>query len=207
MNQVPAAWREFVHQVYEDLFLEDPSLVNMHTGRPARRSRPRSTERAIVGRMMVHASPRVVSVFGQHAVVDYEYERVGMGRRAKRRGAVKISPDLIVHNRQDPAGNFLAIEVKPMGHKRLRAWPDGPALEDFKKLHFLTHHLECAEPVGMRSYEWAICAEVDTHGVDSWWIPQEGSKPGCDPENFDCDYRMDPRYPSLAMHERWSPPT
>ncbi len=154
---------------------------------------------------MVHASPRIASVFGQHAVVDYEYERVGMGRRAKRRGAVKISPDLIVHDRQNLTGNFLAIEVKPRGHKRLRAWPDGPALEDFKKLHFLTHHLEHVEPAGMRSYEWAICAEVDTHGVDSWWIPRGSVRPGCDLEYFDCDYRTDPRYPSLAVHERWNP--
>jgi hypothetical protein len=154
--------------------------------------------------MMVHASPRVVSVFDESAIIDFEYERVGLGRQAKRRAGAKISPDLIVHDRGNPQGNFLAIEVKPRGHKRLRAWtagrasPAGPALEDFGKLHFLTHHLEGAEPHGMRSCEWAVYTEVDTHGVNSWWIPRERAMPGCDATDFDCDYERDPRYPVVA---------
>ncbi|MET7395174.1 hypothetical protein ABZS66_16960 [Dactylosporangium sp. NPDC005572] len=43
----------------------------------------------------------------------------------------KISPDLIIHEQGNPRGNFLAIEVKRAGHRKRRAWPNGPTLEDF----------------------------------------------------------------------------
>lgn len=206
MKKVPVAWKRFVHQVCGDVFREAPSLIDMQGERPARRSTPRSTERAIAGRMMVHGSPRVVKVFGPEAVVDFEYERVGPGRQTKRRGRTKISPDLVVHRRGDPEGNFLAIEVKLKGSDRLRAWTGGPARGDFVKLHFLTHHLEQADPPGMKSYRWALCAEVDTGGVDLWWIPQAGTRRGCDPCDFNCNYESDPDYPRLAIYERWNAP-
>ena len=206
MKDVPEAWREFVHQACGEVFLETPSLIDVQGEKLTRRSAPRSTERAIAGRLMVHASPHVVKAFDPDAVIDFEYERVGNGRDAKMRGPAKISPDLVVHRRSDPKGNFLAVEVKLKGRVRARAWRGGPARDDFVKMHFLTHHLEQAYPPDMKSYDWALCAEVDTACVDLWWIPRGGMERGCEPLEFNCDYESNPACPDLAVHERWNAP-
>jgi hypothetical protein len=207
MSGPPINYRKFAISVLEDLYAEQPSLMS-EPGFPPRRGRPpRSTERAIVGRMAIHAHPWAALLDGS-AVVDFEYERVGVGRVAKRMAGRKISPDLIVHARGTLAGNFMAIEVKRAGHRKQRAWlpenaPPGPASEDFRKLHFFTHHLEAAEPPGMKSYRWGLYLEFDELGADSWWIPRGKPTALCDTQSFNCDYPGKPEGPPAgAIYER-----
>ena len=138
--------------------------------RTARPLPPRSTERAIVARMTIYSAALLTQTFPSGSTVDVEYERVGVGRDAKRRAGTKVSPDMIFHERSNPKSNFLVVEVKCRGHKRGRAWRGGPETGDLCKIGFFTNHLEQEEPEGMTSYAWGLCLELDSAGADQWWM-------------------------------------
>lgn len=169
--------QDFLEGVLTSVYSEADDLIGMPDAGegPA----PRSTERAIVARMAVHAERSVRRVFTKDSVADVEYERVGGGRDAKEgRDGNKVSPDLIVHERTRPAANYLAIEVKRATTPRRRAWRrqddaldlrvSGPDADDIDKVAYYAH-LEALQPP-QHSYHWSVYVELDRNGADFWWI-------------------------------------
>ena len=164
----------FLDEVLTAVYGEVTSLVGGRVGPPASRRQlePHSTERALVARM-AHLGERTVRKhFPAAAVVDVEYERVGTtaGHKQGWDGG-KISPDLIVHERANLAGNYLAVEVKRCTVPRTRAWEDGnfgPDAHDLAKLAFMTHLSQLLPPNA--SYHWGAYVELDRNGADIWWL-------------------------------------
>lgn len=113
--QPPTRYLTFIDSVLDSVYRERKSLI-CDPARPPL-LKPRSTERAIVTRMAVHADTLVKGAFTPHSVVDVEYERVGVGVDAKLRDSSKVSPYLIGHERSNPRADFLVVEVKCRGHK------------------------------------------------------------------------------------------
>jgi len=172
MGSPPTRYMNFIDSVLDKVYRERESLIGDPSG-PTAELKPRSTERAIVARMAVHADPLVTKAFTPQSIVDVEYERVGFGTDAKRRDGFKISPDLICHERLSPQANFLIVEVKCRGHRLARAWRGGPESGDLCKVGFFTHRLERQQPPGMRSYTWGLCLELDRNGADQWWATRQ----------------------------------
>lgn len=157
--------------------------------------------------MAVHADPLVASFFGRASVIDFEYERVGIGHAYKEIEGRKVSPDLVIHERGNRRGNHLVIEVKPLGHSKGRAWGlYGPALKDYQKLHFLTNHLERRRFDSSQSYAWGLYLELDTHGGNLWWIPRRSNNTLCVTDRLNCGFMQAPRAPFVAFCERWTAP-
>lgn len=98
-----------------------------------------STERVVVGRLMIYLHKRVQDLERMGWMLDQEYQRfeyrvktlVGPRKR-------KFTPDLILHRRRDRRGNLLVIEVKTAKRKSRRP-------HDFAKLSVLTGHANYAE--------------------------------------------------------------
>ncbi|RQX05722.1 hypothetical protein DLJ59_06900 [Micromonospora inaquosa] len=151
-----------------------------------------TTERAVVGRLMVYLDRHLAALSSSGLVIDQDYERAGQAtKRLTARGMPdkKIVPDLIFHRRRDlgPTGNVLAIEVKT----DRRA--DG-RLHDFAKLSVLTGHVTTAIaygkylrlhgdrapegqartadvslPLGMSPYKYGIWLLLEPRGTECWW--------------------------------------
>lgn len=191
--------QRFLDEVLTAVYGERPSLIGERVGPGAstRQLEPHSTERALVARM-AHVGERTVRRhFTARAVVDVEYERLGAAAGHKQGwNDVKISPDLIVHERTEPTGNYLAVEVKRCTVPRTRAWRGGtfgPDAHDLAKLAFLTH-LSQLRP-GNSSYHWAAYVELDRVGADIWWLEGDSMQSPA------------PEVPQrLARHQRWPRP-
>jgi hypothetical protein len=161
-----------------------------------------------VARLAIHAEKHVEDVFGKGSMVDVEYERVGLATTAKRMGSGKVSPDIIFHDRGNPAGNYLVVEVKRSCHGYPRAWrkPKGPEKGDFNKIWFFTHDLKGAQPSGMVSYRLGLCLELDGDGADLWWF-WDGLTTSSQPDLEHQGHTSGggPVGPK-ALYERWEPP-
>ena len=166
---------DLLEVVLRRVFSEPASLLGAPTELP---ERPLTTERPIVARMAIHSAPLVQRSFPPGATVDVQYERVGDGGPAKRRGR-RASPDLIFHTRGSSSDNFLAVEVKCRGHRRPRAWEGGPETGDLCKVGFFTHDFHDPRNAESSAYEWGVCLELDRAGADQWWmtrsdVPMQG---------------------------------
>ncbi|GAA3273533.1 hypothetical protein Dvina_37415 [Dactylosporangium vinaceum] len=101
-----------------------------------------TTERVVVGRLMIYLNARLTQLISRGYVLDQEYERFGLVKKAFTGGAAledrKFVPDIILHRRLDNAdsANLLAVEVKT-DRQRGR-------LHDFAKLSLLTGHAHYA---------------------------------------------------------------
>ncbi|GAA0393474.1 hypothetical protein [Micromonospora gifhornensis] len=168
-----------VQAAMDDLYTHDLNLLG-------------TTERAIVGRLMVYLDRHLAHLSRDGLVLDQDYERagqvtktlVGTGMRAR-----KVVPDLVFHRRRDPgpAGNLLAIEVKTDSRSNGR-------LHDFAKLSVLTGHVtqaiaydRCLRlygdpapprqsekgmvglPDGMHPYRDGLWLLLEPTGVRCWW--------------------------------------
>jgi hypothetical protein len=199
-------YRDFVMTALRDLYLEPDSLVPRSDVLPTEVRSPRATERSIVGRFLIHAHQHVTTCFPPGSILDVEYERFGIATDAKTINHHKISPDLIVHRRGHPQTNYLAIEMKRFGHRRQRIAPAGPATEDYRKVHYLTHCLEHhpRQPAGkarMSAYRLGLCMELDTAGATLWWVARPPRPYTCRPE---CE-GWQPGQPVHTHWERWTP--
>jgi len=204
VSRPPDTYRNFMGKIVGRVFDESPSLICAGPPLPAAPQPPLSTERSIVGRLAIYAHDLVSDTFGDHAIVDVEYERIGPGADPKERAGRKVSPDLIFHVRHELRSNFLAVEVKRRDHRWRRAWHNGPEIKDFGKIHFFTHHLEHKLPPGMSSYNWGICLELDSHGVDAWWVTREGGISSCDCLDHHPNCFRGSGFAGFIRYERWN---
>ena len=199
------SYRQFVWETLLGVYREQDSLIpHRNPPRPGPQS-PRATERSIVGRFLVHGHARIDKHFPERSALDFEYERFGPLHWAKTINGCKISPDLIAHRRGDPQGNYLVVEIKRSGHRRRRTVGLGPAEEDYRKVHVLTHCLEHYpnEPFAgdpLSSYRLGVCVELDTEGADLWWVKR--SKAHACPAG--CQ-GWQAGQPARAHRERWAP--
>lgn len=130
-NAIPSLGQlwEAVCAAIDDLYARDSKLLG-------------TTERAVVGRLMVYLDQHLADLSRSGLVLDQDYERAGqVTKRLVGTGLPnrKIVPDLIFHRRHDlgPAANLLAVEVKTRNRQ------DG-RLHDFAKLSVLTGHVRQA---------------------------------------------------------------
>jgi hypothetical protein len=151
-----------------------------------------TTERAVVGRLMVYLDKHLAGLSRGGLVIDQDYEHAGQA--TKRLAATglpdkKVVPDLVFHRRGDPGptGNVLAIEVKTNSRA------DG-RLHDFAKLSVLTGHVtgaivydkclrlhsgpalpqqarkgEVRLLPDMSPYRYGIWLLLETSGAECWW--------------------------------------
>jgi hypothetical protein len=158
-----------------------------------------TTERVLVGRLMIYLNSRLKPVIDDELRLDQEYERAGqVTKRLAGHGGIadrKIVPDMILHRRfdQGPDGNLLAIEVKTLAGQHAR-------LHDSAKLAVLTGHAQSALayekslrlvgdpaprqalrgnvylPPGMHPYKYGLWLLVTPGGTEfRWWI--DGAAP------------------------------
>jgi hypothetical protein len=168
--------KDFLHGVLSAVYMEDNDLIGLPTDEHSKA--PRSTERAIVARMAIHAEQKVRETFTDQSIVDVEYERIGAGTRHKVAWGRKISPDLIVHERTNVAANYLAVEVKRATVPRKRKWQAradamaGPDAVDIDKLVYVTHltALTRNDDQPQVSYQSGVYVELDREGAHTWWL-------------------------------------
>jgi hypothetical protein len=188
-NVIPSFGRlwEAVRAAADDLYARDLDLLG-------------TTERAVVGRLMVYLDKHLAGLSQSGLVLDQDYERAGqVTKRLVGTGLPdrKVVPDLVFHRRHDqgPAGNVLAMEVKT--DSRL----DG-RLHDFAKLSILTGHVteviaydKCLRmpgdpaplgqsekgtvslPDGMHPYRYGLWLLLKPNGAQCcWWSNRKGPR-------------------------------
>jgi len=159
-----------------------------------------TTERVVVGRLILYLNGHLAGLIENGIVLDQDYERAG--RITKRLAGTglpdrKMVPDLILHRRRDqgPSGNLLAIEVKTVKNNYGR-------LHDFAKLSVLTGHADNALaygnclrlpgdpeptrqtlrghvslPCDMHPYKYGLWLLVAPTGPQFWWwLDRRGPK-------------------------------
>lgn len=108
-----------------------------------------TTERVVVGRLMIYLYQRLQCLEEDSWVLDQEYQRIkGEIKRPDGPRSPKIVPDLALHRRIDCEGNLLVIEVKTT---RASGNPRNPGrLHDFAKLSLLTGSVPSVKAYGPR---------------------------------------------------------
>lgn len=151
-----------------------------------------TTERVVVGRLMIYLNARLAHLINQGYVLDQEYERFGLVKKEfYGKGELdnrKFVPDMVLHRRvdNDDSANLLAVEVKT-DRRRGR-------LHDFAKLSLLTGHADhalaftkslrlegAAEPAGQQQvgevyrpgsmcpYRFGLWLLVLRERAEFWW--------------------------------------
>jgi hypothetical protein len=108
-----------------------------------------TTERVVVGRLMIYLYLRLSDLEENGWVLDQEYQRIeGEIKRPDGPLSPKIVPDLALHRRMDREGNLLVIEVKTT---RMSSNPSNPGrLHDLAKLSLLTGSVPSVKAYGPR---------------------------------------------------------
>lgn len=106
-----------------------------------------TTERVVVGRLMIYLYQRLQDLECDGWVLDQEYQRIeGEIKRPDGPATPKIVPDLVLHSRMDRTGNLLMIEVK--ANKESAHPGNGERLHDFAKLALLTKQVDHVDAYG-----------------------------------------------------------
>lgn len=98
-----------------------------------------TTERVVVGRLIIYLYERLRKLERDGWVLDQEYQRIEEKIKRTDPGdprSPKIVPDLALHRRMDSTGNLLVIEVKTSRESKDPS--NSERLHDFAKLSLLT---------------------------------------------------------------------
>ena len=123
-------------------------------------------ERARVAQLLV-ALQRRMDESGEFRslTVDSEYSVVGERHDPKFVALRRRYPDLIIHERGNPAGNVLVCEVKRRESSRPR---EGPDRQDARKIRQMVG-LEQGLPPGIQPYRLGACVGLGESEAKVWW--------------------------------------